>query len=204
MASFKVETLIPQVTPYHAWHSACNIADSFLNFISLGCLPISLDSPSGSLGKKVVSLLFHLLASTFHMDFMLSYALVIPPIPLPPKSIDISPKLWIGLYNYRAYISVCISLRRSDVDMSQTSFRLPTLPTHSISVNVMASPSRHPGHLTLPSSPSLLLHTFSQNSFTVRRHFSNLFAPADLHGYCLSSYHILFHLSYFRVSLILG
>lgn len=35
---------------------------------SPGCLPILLDSPLGSLRKKIVSLLFHLLASTFHTE----------------------------------------------------------------------------------------------------------------------------------------
>lgn len=95
---------------------------------------------------------------------MLCYTLVISHMPVPPKSIDISPKLWIGLYNYLAYISICISLRHSDVDMSRTSSRLPTLPTHSISVNVMARPCRHPGHLTFPLL-SLLIDAYLSTKF---------------------------------------
>lgn len=42
MASFKVETLIPQVGPHHAWHSACNIAGAFLNLLSLDVSDIML------------------------------------------------------------------------------------------------------------------------------------------------------------------
>lgn len=83
MASFKVETLIPQVDLHSVWHGSYNIAGAFQNPLSLGVTDIMfswLSSHlfvlfSASLGKKIVSSVFKFLASTSQTEPVVLHAM---------------------------------------------------------------------------------------------------------------------------------
>lgn len=192
MASFKVETLIPQVDLPSVWHGAYSMAGAFQNPLSLGVTDIMfswLSSHlfvlfSASLGKKIVSSVFTFLASTPQTEPVVLHAMSHfgdPQLLIPPKSIDISSALWIGLYNCLTYTYLCVPEALWCQHFLNWTHYLPFLQTSnssyiSISVNVRARRSGYPYLLT--TSSSLLpayrhLHSHKVPA-QLRRHFFNL------------------------------
>lgn len=157
LASFQVETFTSQVSHYSLWWHAC--CESFCIIPSplesvTSCLLAVFPSLRGLLlGKRLCPLCsvsrpptshttpierLHAISDTLWADV--------------PKSVDVSFKLPIGLYNSLTSIFICVFLGHCDVNISQSKFitfplsKSPFLPTLSSSVNEMARPYRHSGH----------------------------------------------------------
>lgn len=134
---------------------------------------------------------------------MQCHALVIPHMLIPPKSIDISSELWIGLYNCLTYTYLCVPEALWCQHFLNWTHYLPFLQTSnssyiSISVNVRARPSGHPYLLT--TSSSLLpayRHLHSHKFLHSWGDISLISAPINLPGHCLSSHFVISHLDYF-------
>ena len=157
-----VQSLVPCLQHAGPLHTPLSFGVS--DIMSPGCLPVSLDFPwARGCVLCVQSLATYLSHCTYWRCHAVSGTLWADV----PKSVDVSFKLPVGLYNSLASIFICVFLGHCDVSISQSKFvtfpfsRSPFLPTLSISVNEMARPYRHRIIDPFFSSPYQFLATWS-------------------------------------------
>lgn len=158
-----VQSLVPCL--HHAGPLHTPLSFGIRDIMSPGCLPVSLDFPwARGCVLCVQSPATYLSHSIYWRRHAISGTLWADV----PKSVGVSFKLPVGLYNSLASIFICVFLGHCDVNISQSKFvtfpfsRSPFLPRLSISVNEMARPYRHSGHwplllLSLPISGYLVI-----------------------------------------------